>query len=56
VSPSTTSPSTKYTTSHNVRCDVCEFWFSVLHPARDGRDLCRLCLEVEGQNRSGRGK
>jgi hypothetical protein len=52
VSPSTTSPSTKYTTSHNVRCDVCGLWYSALHPARDGRDLCRMCLELEGQNRS----
>jgi formylmethanofuran dehydrogenase subunit E len=56
VSPSTTSPSRKRTTSHNVRCDVCGFWYENLHPAMDLRDLCRMCLELERQNRSERGK
>jgi hypothetical protein len=49
----TTSPSWKPTDTHTERCLECGLWYSALHPATDGRDLCRLCLELEGQNRWG---
>jgi hypothetical protein len=49
----TLNSSWKPTDTHTERCDSCGLWYSALHPARDGRDLCRLCLELEGQNRWG---
>jgi hypothetical protein len=41
------------TDTHTERCDSCGLWYEGLHPARDGRYLCRLCLELEGQNEWG---
>jgi hypothetical protein len=38
------------------RCYECGLYFSFLHVDRRGWYLCRLCLELSGQNRSsGRG-
>jgi hypothetical protein len=48
----TLSSSWKPTDTYTERCDSCGLWYEGLHPARDGRYLCRLCLEVEGLNRS----
>jgi hypothetical protein len=40
--------SAKETRTNTERCDSCGLWFEFLHPCADGRDLCRLCLELEG--------
>jgi hypothetical protein len=47
----TLSSSWRPTDTHTERCVECGLWYSALHPARDGRDLCRLCLELSGENR-----
>jgi hypothetical protein len=44
--------STKETEWHGSRCDVCHLWYRYLHAIADGRFLCRMCLELEGENRA----
>jgi hypothetical protein len=44
--------STKPTERHGSRCDACGLWFEYLHSSASGRFLCRVCLELEGENRA----
>jgi len=44
--------STKPTERHGSRCDACGLWFEYLHSSASGRFLCRMCLELAGENRS----
>jgi len=47
--------SAKETSTHTECCDGCGLWFESLHPSADGRYLCRLCLELSGNNRAASG-
>jgi hypothetical protein len=40
----------------NSQCDRCRLWYSFVHPVGGGRFLCRLCLELSGNNRAASGK
>jgi hypothetical protein len=42
----------KETPTLNVRCEDCKLWFAYLHEGTSGRDLCRMCLELAGENRA----
>jgi hypothetical protein len=42
----------KETGTHTERCDQCGLWFEFLHLGASGRSLCRLCLELAGENRT----
>jgi hypothetical protein len=43
----------KETSTHTERCAGCGLFYEWLHPSPDGRTfLCRMCLELEGGNRS----
>jgi hypothetical protein len=33
------------------RCASCGLFYEYLHVGASGRDLCRLCLELAGENR-----
>jgi hypothetical protein len=44
--------STRETGTLTERCDQCRLWFEFLHPGAGGRFLCRMCLELEGGNRT----
>jgi hypothetical protein len=37
------------------RCDRCGLWFEFLHPGTGGRYLCRMSLELSGNNRAANG-
>jgi hypothetical protein len=43
--------SAKPTATLSERCDHCGLWFEFLHPTAGGRCLCRVCLELAGENR-----
>jgi hypothetical protein len=47
--------STKQTSTHTSRCDECGLWFESVHFGPGGRYLCRMCLDLEGGNRSSGG-
>jgi hypothetical protein len=34
------------------QCDQCRVWFEFLHPGAGGRDLCSVCIRLEGENRA----
>jgi hypothetical protein len=46
--------STKETGTLGSRCDRCGLWFAAVHWSGD-RFLCRLCLELSGNNRAAGG-
>lgn len=34
-----------------MQCAECHLWFSGLHVGASGRYLCRMCIELAGENR-----
>jgi hypothetical protein len=34
------------------QCSQCGLWFEFLHPGADRRDLCSVCIRLEGGNRA----
>jgi hypothetical protein len=34
------------------RCSQCGLWFEFLHPGVGGRDMCSVCIRLEGGNRA----
>jgi hypothetical protein len=34
------------------QCSQCGLWFEFLHPGAGGRDLCSVCIRLEGGNRA----
>jgi hypothetical protein len=44
--------SAKETSTHTEQCDSCHLWFEGLHRTAGDRFLCRLCLELAGENRA----
>jgi hypothetical protein len=44
--------SAKQTATPGSRCDRCGLFYQYVHPASGGRTLCRMCLELAGENRA----
>jgi hypothetical protein len=44
--------SAKETRTNTEQCDSYGLWFEFLHPSAGGRDLCSVCIRLEGENRA----